>query len=350
MKDTTRIVEEMKDELERRTGASITAGGDMDLRLNAVAAELSSLWAQVEWTKNQAFPQSASGASLDLHAAGRGLKRGLAVAASGVLRFETSEVRATALLVPAGTVCLNAAGAEFLTTQSARIEAGGLFCTANAIARFGGEAGNVPANSVTLMSQAPVGIFKCFNPAAFSGGSGQESDEELRKRVLSSFASLPNGSNVAYYEAAALDTPGVGAVSVAPRARGVGTVDITIASNDGVPSAALVETVRAKLAAQREICVDLAVSAPTTVSVPISVSIETDGQSSFETVSAAVKAALGTYFDGRLLGKKVLLARLGSVIFGVPGLANYSISAPAADVAITGKQLPCLGAVTVTGS
>jgi uncharacterized phage protein gp47/JayE len=44
----------------------------------------------------------------------------------------------------------------------------------------------------------------------------------------------------------------------------------------------------------------------------------------------------------------VLLAKLGSVIYSVEGVKNYVFSAPAADVAVTGAQLPVLGALTVT--
>ena len=65
-------------------------------------------------------------------------------------------------------------------------------------------------------------------------------------------------------------------------------------------------------------------------------------------VAAKVKTALTAYFDGRLLGQNVLLAKLGSVIYSVEGVKNYVFSAPAADVAVTGAQLPVLGAITVT--
>ena len=41
LKETEEIYEEMKNELERRSGAVLSSGGEMSLRLHAVAAELS---------------------------------------------------------------------------------------------------------------------------------------------------------------------------------------------------------------------------------------------------------------------------------------------------------------------
>ena len=338
----------MKEELERKTGVSLSGGGDMALRLHAVAAELSSLWAQVEWTKNQSFPQTASGENLDLHAYARGLERTACVAATGIVRFETNEVRSEDIMIASGTVCLNAAGVEFATLSPSTIKAGELFCLAPAAAKTAGKAGNVPANSVIFMSLAPIGVVKCYNPEAFSGGADIEDDESLRGRVLASYANLPNGSNKAYYESEALNTDGVAAVCVLPKARGLGTVDIIIASFSGIPSAALVSAVKSKFEAQREICVDVAVEAPTTVTVPVSVAVAVEDGYTFNSVAAKVKTALEEHFCGSLLGKSVLRAKLGYVIFGIKGVKNYAISLPANDVSILASQLPVAGVITVT--
>lgn len=348
MKETDEIYEEMKEELERRTGTVLSSGGEMALRLYAVAAELSSLWAQVDWTRNQGFPQTASGETLDLHAAARGLSRAAAVAAAGTLRFSLEAARNDSVSVPAGIVCLNVAGLEFVTQAEGVIKAGTLFCEVAAKAKQAGSAGNVPAGSVTFFSLAPVGVAKCGNPKAFTGGAGEENDEALRARVLASYASLPNGSNRAYYEAAALDTKGVGAVSVQPRARGIGTVDVVVASPAGVPGNEVLRDVKAKFEKQREICVDVAVSAPTTVEVPVSTAISVEDGLDFDTVATRVKNAIEQFFDGKRLGKSVLLAKLGSLIFSVDGVANYAISKPAADVAVAYNELPVAGTVTVT--
>lgn len=348
MKETSEIYAEMKEELERKTGVSLNSGGDMALRLNAVAAELSTLWAQVEWTKNQCFPQTASGELLDLHAKARELERTSSISATGSIRFETDTARNENISVAAGTVCLNAGGLEFVTKAEAVIKSGELYCLAPAVCRSCGKAGNVPAQSVVFMALAPVGVIRCFNPEAFSGGADAETDEQLRARILASFASLPNGSNKAFYEAETLNTDGVAAVSVLPRNRGLGTVDIIVSSTSGVPSEALLTSVKNKFAKQREICVDVAVSAPVTVTVPVTVAISVDDGYVYDTVAANVVSVLGQYFNGTLLGKDVLLARLGNVVFGVEGVSNYSISLPTADITIADNQLPIAGTISLT--
>ena len=64
---------------------------------------------------------------------------------------------------------------------------------------------------------------------------------------------------------------------------------------------------------------------------------------------ARVEEAVRGWFTGKLLGQRVLLARLGSLIYSCDGVANYVITAPAADVPVAGDQLPMLGTLRVEG-
>jgi len=348
VRETDEIFKEMKENLERRTGVSVNAGGDMALRLYAVAAELETLWAQVEWTRKQCFPQTASGECLDFHATARGLKRASSTPATGYIRFEIDSARNDDIIINSGMVCLNAAGLEFITTSPAVISAGEICCMVPAAAKIPGTSGNVPARSITYMSVAPVGIARCYNPTAFSGGTDAENDDSLRVRILKSYESLPNGSNKAYYESEAMNTDGVAAASVVPRSRGLGTVDVVISSPAGVPDENLINKVREKFQEKREICVDVAVLAPQTVYVPVSVAIDVNDGYEFNTVAENVRNAIAKYFDGRLLGQNILLAKLGYLIFGVEGVSNYVISQPSSDVQVLYDQLPVSGEIKVT--
>ena len=348
MKEMSVIYSEMKEELERKTGVSLSDGGDMALRLYAVAAELETLWSQVQWTLNQSFPQTAAGSFLELHAKARELERASGCFAEGYIRFEIDEARSEPVTIPSGTVCLNAGGLEFATSAETIIEAGELHCDAPAACKTMGIKGNVPAGSIIFMALAPIGVAKCYNTAAFSGGAEDEGDELLRARVLESFASLPNGSNKAFYETETLNTSGVAAACVLPKNRGLGTVDIIISGVDGVPSATLIDSVKNKFETLREICVDVEVFAPTPVTVPVSIAITEEDGFDYDTVAANVSEALRRYFSGKLLGKDVLLAKLGYVVFGVEGVSNYSISLPAADIAVSSDELPVAGTISVT--
>jgi uncharacterized phage protein gp47/JayE len=348
MKTIDEIYSEMKEEYSRRTGLSLNDGGDMAVRLYAAAAQLCSLWVQADYVNRQAFPQTAEGKYLDYHAQLRGLERRGASKARGKIRFELSEPLTEDLTVQAGTVCLTAAGAEFITTESCEIPAGSLYCEAEAEARLPGTGGNVPAGAVARMAQAPAGIMACTNPGPFAGGADEESDEELRKRILASYRKLPNGANAAYYETQVLNIKGVAAAAVLPRNRGLGTVDIIISSPEGEPSPELLERVKAHLDAQREICVDIQVYAPEPVPVDLALTIRPDGEHSFQQAEAAARRALEEYFDGKLLGKDILLARLGNLVYQTEVVENYRFYSPAGDIAVGPNQLPVLGSLTIT--
>lgn len=340
----------MKSAVEGASGVYLSPGGDMALRLYAAAAELSSLWAQVDWLRKQSFPQTATGEELDKHARLRALERLSGKPATGFIRFEADGARENEVSVPKGTVCRTAAGLEFETSVEGLIAAGESFTLVPAAARLKGTAGNVPAGAIYQMTLAPTGVSRCSNPQAFSGGTDEESDEELRGRVLASFLRLPNGSNCAYYEAEALNTEGVGAVKVLPKRRGIGTVDLIVASDAGQPEPEVISRLQEKFEAEREICVDVLVAAP--VNVPVDVSVAVKCAEGFQTakVVSEVKAALEAMFSGQLLGRTLYRAKIGNTVYSIPGVENYTLTEPSQDVPIEGGELPSAGTITVTGS
>ena len=348
MKTADEIYSEMKALFAQRSGRELSDDCDMAVRMYAAAAQAEAIYIYNNYVQRQCFPQTAEGEFLDRHAQMRGLSRNPAAKAVGTVRFFTGEAAETDIAIPSGTVCMTAAEVYFVTTQSAVIPAGNLYADAAAQAEKAGAGGNVEAGAVAYMSAAPVGVSSCRNMAAFTGGADAEDDEALRLRVVSSFKRLPNGANKAYYEKEALAVPGVGAVSVIPKNRGAGTVDIILASEEGTPSTELIAAVSGKLNASREICVDIQVSAPEAVIVNVAAAVDVEDGYAFSEVKTAVEAALSAYFNGKLLGKNVTLAKLGNIIFGVEGVRNYAVSAPEADVAVTESQLPVMDAITIS--
>lgn len=348
MKTSDEIFAEMRSAWESAAALAMNEGGDMALRLRAAAEQLEALWVQAEFTAAQSFPQTAAGKYLDYHAQARGLTRGAAVRASGRIRLSVGSALGYDMTIPAGTECMTAGETAFVTTAPATVTAGALYAEAAAQAAEAGPGGNVPAGSIVVMTAPPTGVVSCVNTAAFSGGAGEESDDALRARVLSSYKTLPNGANAAYYESRALAAEGVAAVKVLPKKRGVGTVDVIVASQAGMPSSQLVSSVQAALDAEREICVDIAVSAPAANAVNVAAAVKPAAGHAFADVAAAVESAVSALFSGALLGCGVLRARLGSVIYSVPGVENYVLTSPAADVGASPSALPVMGTVTIT--
>ncbi len=346
-----RTIQEIYDELgadfTERSGVELVSGGDMSLRLWAVAAEVYSLEAQAEFVSRQCFPQTAVGEYLDMHAEVRGLTRGEAKKASGKLRFYMDEARASDTTVAAGVRCMSVDESEFVTTRAGLIPAGELWCDVEAEAVAPGARGNAAAGEICYLVLPPVGIDGVRNTSAFTGGTDDESDEALRARVLGSYRTLPNGANAAYYEAKVMQLPGVRAVTVQPKKRGLGTVDICFATEAGIPSGDELNAARALLESEREICVDIAVTAPTAVSVNVTATLTLAAGAVFEDVKQRAEAAVRACFGGEMLGRSVYRARLMAALMAVDGVENCAISAPANDVAISPVQLPAPGSIVI---
>lgn len=348
MQTTDEIYEEMKALYGTLAGLTPTDGGDLELRLRAVADQVYSLWGQADFVLRQCFPQTATGGYLDYHGQLRGIERRQAAQAVGTIRFSLKETMDNDVEIAVGTSCVNGAGTRFETTEPGVIPAGELYVDVPAQALEGGSQGNAPAGTVIYMVLAPTGVASCTNPVAFTDGSDIEEDDSFRERLIASYQKLPNGANVAYYETQALNVDGVAAVSVLPRNRGVGTVDVVIASATGVPAQSLVDEVQEKLDSQREICVDIHVLAPTTQTVDVAASVTVDAKATAENVLAEVKKVLTEYFSGECLGRDVLRAKLGNLIYNVDGVTNYALTSPAADVTVNSDVLPVLGTLTIT--
>ena len=336
---------QMVDTFQRETGLALAGDGDMAVRLYAVAAQLYALYVQADWVGRQCFPQTAQGDYLDKHAQLRGLERRAATAAVGVLSFETDHPPEADLSIPEGTVCMTAAQVRFETTEAGVLKAGQTSAQVRARAVEPGAAGNAAAGTVRAMAVAPVGVSRCTNPEAFSGGLDAEGDESLRERVLETFRRMPNGANAAFYEQGALSFDQVAAASVLPRSRGRGTVDVVAATLEGMPDEELLGQLTDYFQQRREIAVDVLVRAPEAVTVDVAVKI--DGGADQAGAAERVKTALRQWFTGERLGQDVLRARLGSLIFGCEGVKNYELTAPPEDLSLEPDQLPVLGTLTV---
>lgn len=345
---TEEIYTLLAEDFQGRSGLSGGCSAELSIRFYAVAAQLAALEQQCLWVREQCFPQTAAGENLEHHAALRGLTRREAVQATGTLRFLTGEAAPIDLEIPQGTVCMTAGQVEFATTQPGTLPAGSTWADLPAQAVEPGEKGNVEAGTVLTMEAPPVGISACTNPAPFTGGLNREEDEALRQRVLAACAGGMQVGNAAWYRQAALSVPGVAAARVLPRHRGIGTVDVVIAGESGVPSAELLHAVQEALEEQREIGVDVLVRAPARKGVAVSAQLKCKAGADFSAVAEEAEAAIRGLFTGSLLGQPVLLAKLGAVLFAVDGVENERLLSPTADLAADEGVLPVLDSLTLT--
>ncbi len=348
MREVTEIYERMRDTFAQEAGFVPDDGCDAMVRLYALAAQVQSLLIQADWVLDQSFPQTAQGEYLDYHAETRGISRAEATRAEGTVQFSAPTAVSADCTISKGTVAMTAEGVKFETTEAVTLAVGTRVVDAHAKAVKAGADGNVLAGQVRLMSVLPTGVTECTNPDAFAGGSDTEDDESLRRRILESYRRLPNGANAAFYEQEAMSFPGVAAAKAVGRARGIGTVDVYVATQSGAPSEELLAKIAEALDRKREIAVDVEVLAPTAEAIDISAELSVKEGYDFAEVVQSVRAALNAYFTGERLGEEILSARLAALNYGTDGVANCHLLAPAAATAGSMTRLPVLGTMTLT--
>ena len=105
MKTAEELYQEMTEVFARQTGMEAVAG-EAAVRMYALAAQVYGLYAELDWTRKQCFPQTATGEALDKHGFLRGLTRQAATKAEGKLRFSVQVAAGEDLPIPKGTVGL----------------------------------------------------------------------------------------------------------------------------------------------------------------------------------------------------------------------------------------------------
>ncbi|MFI3251195.1 MAG: baseplate J/gp47 family protein [Eubacteriales bacterium] len=347
MKTMEEIYSNLVETFSTHTGMTPAANCDLSIRLYAVASQIYALYRQGEWIERQCFPQTAEGDYLDYHSEMRGLERKAAANAVGTIRFFASENNESDIEIQAGTVAMTAGLVRFVTTQDAILKAGDIYGDVSAMAVNAGTSGNVAAGLIITMAVPPVGVSGCINPIAFSNGVEIEGDEQLRERILDTYKRLPNGANAAFYEQAALSMEEVAEAVVIPRSRGIGTVDLIVASYAGIPSDAVIAELAEYCQSTREIAVDVEVKAPELLSVDLSVSVKPEDNATFEEAKIQVETVLGEWFNGNRLGKSLLRGEMGDVIYQCDGVKNYLINTSLEEISVGLDQLPVLGTLTV---
>ena len=347
MKTSNEIFEEMKAVFEEKTGYAVADGCDMAVRMYAAACQTEALYIYADWILRQCFPQSAEGEMLDSHAKIRGIERNVGKKAEGELCFFVNSAAVNDILVPCGTVCMTAEGVGFETAEDGVIPEGETLCTVRAQAITDGAKGNAAKRTVNFMTNAPSGVEGCTNLAAFTGGRNEESDEELRARITESYLSLANGANAAWYKMKALEVDGVFAAAVLPCARGVGTVDVIIVSEEGEPNESLIAAVQEKLEKEREVCVDVSVYGPMSVNLNITAEVKVRAGYDPDAVLNRVKANLEEMFGTGIFGRKVYCAEICDKIYHTEGVESYRLISPEADYEVYENVLLTAGAINI---
>lgn len=306
------------------------------------------------------FPEWSYSGWLDKHAARVGLSRKAAKAAETTL--EITGVAGT--ILPAGFLFATPKTAiseniEFAVVESVTISAEG---TAYPLVRCTetGTIGNVPANSITLMSSPIGGIATITNREAATGGIETESDDALRERIMERERSNESSyvGNDNDYKRWAKEVDGVGSVVVVPEwmGAGTGTVKLIVMDANGSPANNTILTAvynhiispddRDSRLAPIEAILTVTTAEPISIAVSANVILEEGVE--LETVLAAYRTNLLAYFEEAKAENSVRYTRVCSVLSETAGVLDYTnllLNGGTANIGITADDYPTITAL-----
>lgn len=191
------ILSKMKNVYLKNCGKNVYDNSELDLRFKAVASEIFSVASYCEYVIKQGFVQTATNENLDNHAMLRDIKRKVPQKAKGILTFYLKEVYQSDVLVPKGTICSvkDFPFIQYETLNDGIIKRGNLEVDVNAQALDYGFNFNVEKNKITTIVNKPQFVDSVNNKSEFTSGENGESDDALRKRILSSYSARKNGLN-----------------------------------------------------------------------------------------------------------------------------------------------------------
>ncbi|WP_076591972.1 baseplate J/gp47 family protein [Herminiimonas arsenitoxidans] len=322
---------------------------DNYIRSSGIASAVEGLYQYMGWGVNQIFPDTADLDNLQRFARARNIPIVLdsnaigAIALTGVVDAE----------IPAGTIAAVSDGNQYRTTAIGTIDGTG-HATVAAKALNAGVIGNQPNNMPCTLQEAPPGIDANATLLEMGGGAPAESVTKLLSRVLEFLRSPPAGGNTTDHVRWAMEVPGVTAAWCYPKRRGSGTVDIAVMSNGEPPTESLRIAVAAYVDGKAPPYGDRMIVGPEQIVIAVTASLVLRDDVLLSSVLALAEAALAEYFSTLKPGDTIYLARIRSIFTNIPGVIDYTVSEPAANVTTlvdaTHVQIGKLGAVTLTES
>lgn len=306
-------------------------------------------------------PDWSYGEFADKHADARGMTRRAATPATGKLTI-TGAAGAT---IPAGSIFSTAAindepSTDYKTLEDAEIPASGSI-TVDIECTQTGTRGNAAENTIILVGSRLTGITGVTNPEAVSGGTEEEDDESLIKRIAAYDKSQGESyvGSVADYKRWAESVPGVGEATVISAQDDSGLVTIIISDANGA-------------AATESLCEDvynyimrpdspgnrlappnanLAITPPATIDVAIQATIELDDAYTIEAVRENFAAKLATYLPKAMDDGEIKYSQIWTVLGTVEGVNDFadlkiginkggSVAYGTSNITISKAQLP----------
>ena len=307
------------------------------------------------------FPEWSSGEFLDKLGRAVALTRKSATAAETTLKI-TGTANTT---IPEGFVFSTAATAisdniEFVSTEEITLDPNGegeipVMCTE------AGTVGNVPANSITLMSSPVSGISSITNEAAATGGTDEETDEAFSTRIIERERDGENSfvGCDADYKRWAMEVDGVGAAIVVPEWDGPGTVKVIVMDANGEPATATITTnVYNHIMSPDDqslrlapIGATLTVNTASVMPLTITADIILNEDFTVNDVTEAFRTSLASCLEDAMTEGTLRITRVGAILSQTAGVVDYEnllINNSPDNITVTVDEYPVADTITLT--
>lgn len=327
--------------------ADTSEDSDAYARASSLAACAEGIYAHQKWLIKQFFPDTADTEFLEKHAGLHGLRRRNATYAAGKGATISGNPDA---VIAVGLQIKTEDGRFYETTESAVISSGGTAVVAVRSLATGAVQNIKTATKGSFMA-APVGVSTDVVLNDVVGATNAESDSSLLERLLNKIRRPAAGGNKYDYKDWALEVDGVEQAYVYPLRRGLGTVDIAITADNGVPSDDTVRRAQEYIDQERPVTAkESKVVKPDVTKVNFNIQVKISGVA-LNDIKTAINNALRDYFNGLIPGDDLIVSQCEAVVNNLIGVVDRRFIAPTANqkADIVNKiEWFRLGEVTVT--
>lgn len=296
-----------------------------------------------------------------------------AVSASGIIVLNIA-AQATDVLIPATTVFSFSGGSTgYSSLADVIISAGNTTANVLCAAVTAGTVGNIARDQIFTVAPLPNGFVSATNPRAFSNGSDAETPDQMKQRFINYVSTLQRGTIAAIeyglgtariYDSSGIQIEGVASAKVIEpyvldNTQPTGFVNGYIHNGVGSTTSDLVAEAQKivdgyvdgsgnKVPGYKAAGVVVVVAAATEVPLNVTGAITTDTGYVHSDLVAQAASIITNYISSLGIGGTFIWAEAIALIMNIPGISNFSLTAPTADVASTNSQKLVPGTVVIT--
>ncbi|MEG1562160.1 MAG: baseplate J/gp47 family protein [Bacteroides sp.] len=305
-------------------------------------------------------PMWAYGEGLDIHANEVGLPRKAANAASGYVAITgISGTRIPKGFVFAVPATGGAAAIEYQVSMDTDIDSKG---TASVLVKavVAGTSGNVAADTIVIMATPMTGITGITNPNPITGGTEEESDDDLWQRIDDANANAGESfvGNDSDYKRWAEEVHGVGTALTISEWNGPGTVKVILLDSNGeAANPTIIAEVYNHIVSPDDrskrkapIGATVTVDKPNELTINYAFSLTLEYGHDVSTVVTAFKATMLKYYIEAKEEDTVRYTRVAAVLTAISGVIDHSgltMNGGVTNIAIKEDGYPVTGTVTV---